>query len=59
MLFPEMQSTLIRCKDCQYCNPTDIGSICALKPTNDKRYVKGYVKVYPLKKHYCKDFLHT
>lgn len=57
LLFPDQKSKKIRCKDCQFCNPVSgYGSICAEKPTSDKRYKLGYIKVYPTKYHYCNLF---
>lgn len=57
-MFPEMKAAKVKCKYCQHCNPIKgYGSICALKPTNDKRYIKGYIKVYPNKEHYCNKFI--
>lgn len=54
-LFPDLHSVQVRCKDCQFCNPIEgYGYICILKPTADKRYLHGYIKVYPTKVHYCR-----
>lgn len=58
MMFPEMKSQKVRCKDCQHCNPVvGMGNICGVQPTSDKRYKTGYKKVYPTKEHFCSKFI--
>lgn len=56
-LFPEVEAVkLVRCKDCQFSNPTPYGNICIQQPTRDKRYKAGYIKVRVLIGRSCNKY---